>query len=293
MLHRFTLPTLLLLLLWSHRAAAQASPEADTATLKRGYTLFRPVPKALLRGFTPDRPGISQSAHTVDAGHFQLETDLFRLRREDEQMESRRTLLFGDVTLKIGLTRTLDFHVQVQPYMRERVVPEPGSPRAPERDAHFGDVTLRLKQNLLGNDEGALAVLALSGYARLPTGGPVGAGKCEFGLAIPFELDISPSLDIEMQLEGESRWDRTAARREQHLNQSLLFDYRFGPAHRLELFAEGAGFWNTDQHTYQATLNVGPAYYAASALRLDAGVHIPLTRTPLTREVFAGLSFRI
>ena len=42
----------------------------DTAALKRPYSLFRPVPKELLRDFTPDRPGISQSAHTVDAGHF-------------------------------------------------------------------------------------------------------------------------------------------------------------------------------------------------------------------------------
>lgn len=61
----------------------------------------------------------------------------------------------------------------------------------------------------------------------------------------------------------------------------------------MEFFAESAGFWNIDQHTYQATLNVGPAFYAASALRFDAGVHIPVTRNPLAREVFAGLSWRI
>ncbi|MBC7448908.1 MAG: hypothetical protein H7330_12700 [Hymenobacteraceae bacterium] len=54
-------------LLVSFTGRAQAP---DTATLKRGYSLFRPVPEALLRDFTPDRPGISQSAHTLDAGHF-------------------------------------------------------------------------------------------------------------------------------------------------------------------------------------------------------------------------------
>ncbi len=277
-------------LLLPFAAAAQAP---DTAELKRTYSLFHPVPKELLRDFTPDRPGISQSAHTVDAGHFQLETDLFRLRREDEQEESRRNLTWGDVTLKVGLMRTLDLHVSFQPMLRERVVPEPGSPVAAENHHGFGDVTLRLKQNLFGNDGSKTHVLALSGYARLPTGGSVGAGEPEFGLALPYELDISEALDVEAQLEGESRWDPTSAQREIHLNQSLIVDYRFGPAHRLEAFAEGAGFWNTGQHTYQATLNVGPAFYLASALRLDAGVHIPLTRTPLTREVFAGLSFRI
>lgn len=173
------------------------------------------------------------------------------------------------------------------------MVPEPGSRVAAEDHARVGDVTLRLKQNLLGNDGGALHVLALSGYARLPTGGSVGAGQPEFGLAVPYELDISQSVDIEAQLEGESRWDRTSAQRETHLNQSLIVDYHFGPAHRVEFFAESAGFWNIDQHTYQATLNVGPAFYASSALRFDAGVHIPVTSNPLTREVFAGLSWRI
>ena len=59
--------SLLLLLLTAATARAQAP---DKAALKRGYTLFCPVPKELLRDFTPDRPGISQSAHTVDAGHF-------------------------------------------------------------------------------------------------------------------------------------------------------------------------------------------------------------------------------
>jgi Putative MetA-pathway of phenol degradation len=275
-------------------ASAQITA-ADTAALKRSYTLFQPVPKELLRDFSPDRPGISQSAHTVDAGHFQLETDLFRLRREDEQMESRRNLHLADLTLKVGLTRTLDFHVNVQPMLRERVVPEataqPAEP--PRTDRHFGDVTLRLKQNLFGNDGGAPHVLALSGYVRLPTGGPVGAGRTEFGVALPYEFDFSESFDMEAQIEAESRWDRTSAQREIHLNQSLLADYRFGRAHKLEIFAEGAGFWNIGQHTYQATLNIGPAFYAAPAVRLDAGVHIPLTRNPLTREVFAGISWRI
>ena len=215
------------------------------------------------------------------------------MRREDEQIESRRNLIWGELTFKAGLTRTLDFHVSIQPMLCERIVPEPGSPVAAENHAGFGDVTLRLKQNLFGNDGGALHVLTFSGCARLPTGGAAGAGRPEFGLALPCEVDISHSFDIEAQLEGESRWDRTSGQRETHLNQSLIFDYRVGPAHRLEAFAEGAGFWNTGQHTYQATLNVGPAFYASSALRFDAGVHIPLTRTPLTREAFAGLSWRV
>src|SRR4051812_22759278 len=107
---RYRFLSFLLLLTWG-TAHAQIP---DTAQLKRSYSLFRPVPKELLRDFTPDRPGISQSAHTVDAGHFQLEADFFRHHREDEQQESRRHLLLADLTLKLGLTRGLDAHVGFQ-----------------------------------------------------------------------------------------------------------------------------------------------------------------------------------
>lgn len=267
--------------------------EADTTQLKRGYTLFHPVPRELLRDVAPDRPGISQSAHTVDAGHFQLEADFVRLHREDEQQESRRQLMLADVTLKLGLTRTTDVQVRLQSWQRDRVVPNPGNPEPGRTTRGVGDLTLRLKQNLFGNDAPHHHVLALSAYARLPTGQDVGAGRPEYGLAVPYEFDLNGSFDVEAQLEGESRWDRTSAQRELHLNHSLLADWRFGPAHRLEVFAEGAGFWNTTQRTYQATLNVGPAVYVAEAIRLDAGVHVPLTNQPRTREVFAGLSVRI
>ncbi|MEO8821382.1 MAG: hypothetical protein ABI267_05890 [Ginsengibacter sp.] len=42
---------------------------------KSGYTIFNPTPKKLMRDFETDRPDVTESAYTVDAGHFQLETD--------------------------------------------------------------------------------------------------------------------------------------------------------------------------------------------------------------------------
>jgi hypothetical protein len=43
---------------------------------KSGYTLFDPTPDDLMRKFTPDRPTKGFSVRTVDAGHFEVETDL-------------------------------------------------------------------------------------------------------------------------------------------------------------------------------------------------------------------------
>ena len=43
---------------------------------KSGYNLFRPTPDALLREMATDRPDRTESAYTVDAGHYQIEMDL-------------------------------------------------------------------------------------------------------------------------------------------------------------------------------------------------------------------------
>src|SRR5258707_15821817 len=42
---------------------------------KSGYTLFNPTPREYMRAFTTDRPDLTESPFTVDAGHFQLEMD--------------------------------------------------------------------------------------------------------------------------------------------------------------------------------------------------------------------------
>ena len=54
-------------------AGTPARPDPD----KDCYNLFKPVPDDLLRDMDTDRPDKSNSPHTLDAGHFQVETGLF------------------------------------------------------------------------------------------------------------------------------------------------------------------------------------------------------------------------
>lgn len=39
------------------------------------YNIFNPTPKDKMREFDTDRPDKIETPHTVDAGHFQIETD--------------------------------------------------------------------------------------------------------------------------------------------------------------------------------------------------------------------------
>jgi hypothetical protein len=48
----------------------------DAAPDKSEFTLFNPTPDAALRSFNTDRPPKANSPYTVDAGHFQYETDI-------------------------------------------------------------------------------------------------------------------------------------------------------------------------------------------------------------------------
>src|SRR4051812_28837051 len=55
-------------------SAAPASAPADSRPAdKSGYTLFNPVPANLMRDLSPDRPDVTESPYTVDAGHVQAE----------------------------------------------------------------------------------------------------------------------------------------------------------------------------------------------------------------------------
>src|SRR5881396_2721309 len=58
--------------------AVALSPGADGSTGpdKSQYTLLNPPPREWMREMSTDRPDKTESAFTVDAGHFQVEADI-------------------------------------------------------------------------------------------------------------------------------------------------------------------------------------------------------------------------
>lgn len=140
---------------------------------KREYTLFKPEPRALMRLLSTDRSDATESAYSVDAGHFQVETDVLRLGRSrlKRQPVAQQELRFNHANLKLGLTHNVDLQVVVESY----TVQTEGEGATGTRRAGFGDVTLRLKRNLWGNDGGPTGC-ALMPFVKLPTGRNCGNG---------------------------------------------------------------------------------------------------------------------
>ena len=165
-----------LLALSSLPLLARAQAPAKTSPYDSAHFSWRkPVPRNRLRELQPDRPGVTESPFTVDAGHFQLEMDALRLINSSSgSAERQREWHAAYSMLKLGLSRRTDLQLELPLYSVFKQ--QPADPaEGPERHAGFGDMTVRLKHNFVGDDQLGHFAMAVMGYARLPTGGPVGS----------------------------------------------------------------------------------------------------------------------
>ena len=66
-----------------------------------------------MRSFSTDRPTKSNVPYTVDAGHFQYETDLVNFTHQAIGTARTDTLLVPNPTFKVGVTNNADVEVNV------------------------------------------------------------------------------------------------------------------------------------------------------------------------------------
>jgi hypothetical protein len=65
-----------------------------------------------MRKFTPDRPTKGYSVRTIDAGHFELESDIVNYTYSKYLGITTRSLQALDPTFKMGVTNWLDLELQ-------------------------------------------------------------------------------------------------------------------------------------------------------------------------------------
>ena len=154
-----------------------ATPFSD----KTQYHLFNPTPNNLLRDLSPDRPDATESPITVDAGRYQIETSLFDYRRD----QGNETFTYGQINMKAGLTHNVDFQAVID--IRSETLGDWTT---------FGDLTIRLKYNLWGNDSGNSA-LAIMPFVTAPTRNDEWQG----GIIVPWATDVTD--DVSFGLQGQ------------------------------------------------------------------------------------------
>ena len=150
--------------------AAQADASAPERADKSGYHLFNPTPRVLMRELNTDRPDKTESPYTVDAGHFQIEMDVFNYtydRRNPDRSDVRaESLAIAPVNLKVGLCNRVDLQLVLETYSSVRIHDRDAG--TVEKHRGFGDVILRMKINLWGDDGGSTA-FGVMPYVKLPS----------------------------------------------------------------------------------------------------------------------------
>lgn len=278
----------LLLVLSAPAVLAQSPDKPRTCPYDSAhFDLFHPVPRNQLRELRPDRPGVTESPFTVDAGHFQLEVDAFRLINQREDDQRNREWHAAYLMPKLGLSRRTDLQLEVPVYaaQKQRQADDPNW----QRHRGFGDVAVRLKHNFLGDDEEEPFALAAVGWVRLPTGGLAGEGGAEYGLIVPADVNLGHHWDLEGQVETKLNYDRETDRHYLGVVPSVALEHDFNKL--FSFMVEGVSRWDALDHRWLSSVNVAPIFNVTENLQFDFGAHFALNRET-DREFFVGFTFR-
>jgi hypothetical protein len=271
----------------SFAPAGAAEPAPD----KSRYSLLHPTPREHMREMATDRPDKTESAYTVDAGHFQMEMDVVtwvhdRYTADRSDVDS---VSVAPVNLKVGLTNRIDLQVVIETYTWVRTKDRVSGRVARQRG--FGDVTMRLKTNLWGNDGGRSA-LAVMPFIKLPTNeDDLGNDAVEGGLIFPLavELPYGWGLGGQMEFDFNEDADGSGYHPEFVNTVELGHDIVGDLGGYVEFFSVAST--ERDSH-WQATVDFGLTYALTEDLQLDGGVNVGVTRATEDVNPFLGLSVR-
>ena len=271
---------------------AQPVPASDEATLGSAEP-GRRAENRTLREFTPDRPDVSESPFTVDAGHIQIETTLFGYTRSRRDAAGVVTdsYEFATSNMRIGVAENLEVQVGWQPYG----IVAPRGPTVASRG--IGSVTLRAKYNLWGNDGLANpgdTAFALLPYVTLPTdrGNGVGDSEVAFGLIVPLGIELGGGFGL--GINAAANFTRKDAREPFDASVLTAASLGFGLTERLGSYAEAT--WEFSRGGPDGgdvvTLNTGLTFRIAENVQLDAGINVGVTRAADPIAPFIGFAAR-
>ena len=268
-----------------------SQPSAQTAN-PSSYSLFDPVPDDQLRPFCTDRPTNGTGPCTVDAGHLQIESDIFSVTLQNADGVVTDTYLYTDPNFRLGLTDNLDVELTFNPYVE--VVTHDHITGARTDDSGFGDTFLRLKTSLIGNGQGSFSA-ALVPYLKIPTAPlTIGNGAVEGGLVVPTQYALSdvwsaslvPEVDILKNQIDDGR----------HAAGAVALDITRAVSAQVSATAE---LWETIDfdpsgtvHQYSFDLAGTWLVPGARDLQFDAGANFGLNRETPAAQFYMGISHR-
>lgn len=229
-----------------------------------------------LRPLSTDRPDATESPYTVDKGRFQIELELASATFDggDESYG------FLEANLKYGIGMNTDVQF-VLPFFEHQAGGSEG----------FGDMQVRLKHNLWGNDEGTTA-LAIMPFVQIPTGkGGVSSGEVEGGIILPLAIEGSGGWGYGFQVEADLVADSAGSGH--HFSFLASATAARAITERAGFFVELVGIAGEgSEATTEAYFNTGLTWAAEENLQYDAGVRVGLTDDSEDLTPFLGMSVK-
>lgn len=264
-------------------SASKAKPD------KNRYWLLNPVPPDQMRNFSTDRPPKANVPYTVDAGHFQYETDLVNFTHQVTGSAHTDTLLVPNPTFKVGVTNDADFEVNV-PFVG--VHSYDTATAASSTLWGIGDTFVRSKINLWGNDGGDSAAAVIP-YVKAPSAQlGIGNGAVEGGLIAPaafslpnnFTLLLMPEVDVLKDSADDGR----------HGNYLLDVNLSREVIKNVTAYVELWSDYDADpaQKATLMSIDAAVAWVFLPNIQIDFGANFGLTSATPAIQVFAGLSQR-
>jgi len=272
---------------------AEATPSPTPPPDKSQYTIFNPTPRRYWRPFNTDRPSKTDSPFTIDAGAFQIETDVVNYtvdRNNPDHLSLKvQTLLIGQTNFKIGLTNWMDFQIFPQGYVEQRFS---GKSFGPTKTlSGFGDTTVRLKVNFLGNDGGDFAIgMVLS--LKIPTNtAHLGNKLFDFGVGFPINYNLPGGF----VLFAQTRIDLPKI--EGNSGRDIVWSNPIGVSRtivgKLSGYVEFYSAVNSQKNLpWVGTADVGLIYQPTPNFSFDVNAYIGMTRSAPDLTVFTGFAYR-
>ncbi|HUA37050.1 MAG TPA: transporter [Candidatus Sulfopaludibacter sp.] len=263
---------------------AQAAPLPD----KSGYSLFNPVPDNLMRDLSPDRPDQTESAYTVDAGHFQWEMDFANFTYDKSGGVTTKAWDVGDFNFKAGLLNNVDAQLVYDNYLNVRTTDGAGHAAT---QSGFGDLTARLKVNLWGDDGGQTA-FALLPYVKFPTATDnLGNNAVEGGIILPLAVSLPCDFDLSTETAvGLMKNDDHGGYHEESIASASLDHPIIG---KLSGFLEFFSNFTTARHAgWVGTVDTGLEYLVTKNIQLDCDCYFGVTPAAAEYNPFCGITVR-
>jgi hypothetical protein len=273
--------------------ADNVSPSVD----KSAYNLFMPVPDNAMRGMDTDRPNITNTPHTIDAGHVQIETGLYDASHFHDRTHGgdvvTDTLSLGHINARLGVTDRFEINAAID--SDDQVKSTDHIAGQTTRVSGFGDTVIGGKLNLWGNGSGEdlwTSGFALQPQVKLPTAqSGIGNNHVEWAVGAPFLINLVGGFHLGLETAfGQERnaansgylvgWQNSAS------VDHVIFD-------TVDVYLEYAVHMTTGKDTQsRQSVDLGFTYPVADNLAIDSGVFIGTNRATPGIEWTSGVSFR-